>query len=94
MVLVVSLLDDLQARGIVVEAVADRLRVTPATALTDRDRAAIQRQRHTLLVALSNPAIDSGLCAACWPEQRRPSLCPPYGWCARCTEAAWARRRS
>ena len=81
-----TLLAALSARGIRVEAVAGRLKVTPAQLLTPADRAAIQAHRHALLVFLVNPPIESGLCPWCG---ERPSLCPPYGLCQPCTEDAW-----
>jgi hypothetical protein len=82
----IALLRSLSVRGVTVTAVSGRLQVSPESRLTNGDRAALERYRHPLLVELSNPLADSGLCPECWT---RPSLDPPYAWCRECTATAW-----
>lgn len=70
-----ALLEDLSARGAVVKADGDRLRVTPpAAGLTDSDRDALRRHKGELLTLLAgSPAADTDTpCTALDPDPAGP----------------------
>jgi len=81
-----TLIADLRARGLVIEAVSDRLKITPPGVLTDADRAALRAHKAELLTLLRAPGAPDQLL-----EQRGQfrHTCPPTGACGSCGGYQW-----
>jgi len=81
-----TLVADLRARGLVIEAVGDRLKITPPGVLTEADRAALRAHKAALLALLRAPGAPDRLL-----EQRGQfrHTCPPTGACGYCGGYQW-----
>lgn len=81
-----DLLAGLRARGLSVVAVANRLDVSPASALTEEDRAAIRAHKPALLDLLAARQGEK-----CLPpvHDADDSWAKPTGSCAACGQVRW-----
>jgi len=82
----VALIADLRARGLVIEAVGDRLKVTPPGVLTAVDRTSLRDHKAELLMLLgASDAPDRLL------DERGQFryTCPPTGACGHCGSYQW-----
>lgn len=81
-----ALLADLRARGLVIEAVGGRLKITPPGVLTEADRAALGAHKAELLTLLRAPGAPDQLL-----EERGQfrHTCPPTGACGYCGSYQW-----
>jgi len=78
-----TLIADLRARGLVIEAVDDRLKITPPGVLTEADRAALRAHKAELLTLLRAPdrLLDE--------RGQFRYTCPPTGACGSCGGYHW-----